>query len=161
MRIVPAIWTRRACVAAALVCGGLALSGALGIAQDALDVREAQATAPASAFGGRRSPSWIRPEPVLRLDGQDGTARIGAFFNARLGELNLLSTSVEVTRLRPLGDGLQLAEVTVKAKGGSAAVQTLAEWVAVNREAIRATSLTVVPVEGEIAATLTVVMVVA
>jgi hypothetical protein len=139
------------------------IAGTIGVIGDALEVRAAQpAGPPAAARPNLGLPSaWRPPTPVLRLDGGDDKAQVGEFFNSQLAILNLRAISIDVTRVRPLGDGLRLAEVTIVAKGTLDATQGLIEWIAVNREALRASAVSIAPAETEATVTLTLLMVVA
>lgn len=87
------------------------------------------------------SPPERALKPLLRRGQATAETAVGEYLNGRLGQMGLAVTSARVTTLRPLGDGLFLAEVEVEARGDAAAAAAAANWVAVNREAVRMSSL--------------------
>ncbi|MNN79664.1 hypothetical protein D3C81_1963270 [compost metagenome] len=78
---------------------------------------------------------------MLRVGAGQPKTAVAELLNSQLGGLGLTLTSVEVSSTRPLGASLRLAEVRVEAKGDAAAAQAAAEWVAINREAVRMKSI--------------------
>ncbi len=137
------LWTNRGAALAAVVLAGVALTSSLAIAKAVLAVGEARADAPASARKPVARPLPATTRPALRRNGASARIAIGEYLNGQLGELGLNVTSVETPAVRPLGGGLHLAEVHVQARGDAAASAAAANWVAVNREAVRLKSLNV------------------
>jgi hypothetical protein len=139
------VWIHRASAFAALVLAGIALTALAAAAGDVITVNRAQADLPAqisSASNGGAS-RWQPLKPLLRRNGAPAKTAIGEYLNGTLGEVGLNISSVETLTVRALGGGLLLAEVQVEARGDATASATAANWVAVNREAVRLKSLVV------------------
>lgn len=135
------LWINRAAAVAAVVLAGIALTSSLAIGRAVLAVGEAR-DGPVPALKPGR-PLSVTARPALRRNGASAQIAVGEYLNGQLGELGLNVISVETPTVRPLGGGLYLAEVHVQARGDAAASAAAANWVAVNREAIRLKSLTV------------------
>lgn len=157
-------WISRGAAAAAVVLAVIALSSMVAIGREVITVDRAKTeglTAAASA-PVRPAPQWKAVRPALRRNGTTAEIAIGEYLNGRLGELGLNVVSVTAPDIRPLGGGLQLAEVHVQARGDAAASAATANWVAVNREAVRLKSLTLgVGPDQEGTCTLVLLMVIA
>jgi hypothetical protein len=136
------IWTRRGAAIATLALGALAI---VSTAHVGVNVWRVQAAESAAARPKRVSTEpateWTTPTPMLRAGAGQPKTAVAELLNSQLGELGLTLTSVEVSSARPLGAGLRLAEVRVEAKGDAAAAQAAAEWVSINREAVRMKSI--------------------
>tara|TARA_R110002051_G_scaffold41530_7_gene86134 strand:- start:19744 stop:20229 length:486 start_codon:yes stop_codon:yes gene_type:complete len=137
-------WLSRALALTAVVCAGLTLSSAVAIISAVVDVGRAKKDPVPTAVSTAITPQpWTSPLPVLRLADRDPKAQIGEYLNGQLGGLGLTLQSVEVTSMRPLGGGLQLALVKIEGRWSIDDGQAAANWVAVNRDAIRLTSMTI------------------
>jgi len=138
------VWISRCAAAASAVLIVVALTSVVAISGEIIAVGRAKADEPAvpQAASARPAPAWKAVRPALRRNGATAEIAIGEYLNGRLGELGLNVVSVTTPSVRPLGGGLQLAEVHVQARGDAAASAAAANWVAVNREAIRLKSLT-------------------
>lgn len=125
-----------------LVLGALVIVSTAHVGVDVWRVQAAEAAAVVPKRAAvPTTTKWTVPLPMLRVGvGQPKTA-IAELLNSQLGGLGFTLTSVEVSSARPLGNGLRLAEVRVEARGDAAAAQAVAEWVAINREAIRMKSI--------------------
>jgi hypothetical protein len=144
------VWIRRFSALGVAVCLLLAVSAATGVVADVLAVKAAEAqlalaATPATAASDK---AWVRPTPLLRLPAGNGTALVGETLNPRLTDLGLAVTQLSVASVKPLGDGLRLAEVRVAGTGDSEVGRALAEWVAVNREALRLQTLSITPAQA-------------
>lgn len=158
------VWLHRGSALAVLIGVSLTVSGTAGIARSLMEVRDAEAATPVAppTAASTTSALWKPPPVALRVQSGDAKASIGEFFNGKLGDLGLLTTSVETTSLRPLGEGLKLVEVTIRAKGRLEAAIDVSNWIAVNREAVRLQSITVSSTDqGEAQLTLVVLTVIA
>lgn len=158
------VWIHRAAALAAVVLVGIALTSVAAIGGDLVAVDRAKAGPPASAPTPvtRAAVPWRPLQPALRRNGATAKIAVGEYLNGQLGQLGLTIVSVETSAVRPLGGGLHLAEVQVQARGDAAASAAAANWVAVNREAIRLKSLVVgVGPDGSGTCTLVLLMVLA
>ncbi len=158
------VWIHRAAALAAIGLGAVALTSAVAIGGDLVAVDRAGADTPASgsAPAGRPAGDWRPLKPVLRRNGAEAKIAVGEYLNGRLSQLGLAIVSVETPSVRPLGGGLHLAEVRVQARGEAAASAAAANWVAVNREAIRLKSLSLgMAPDGTGTCTLVLLMVIA
>ncbi|TPW00751.1 MAG: hypothetical protein FD125_2962 [bacterium] len=158
------VWIHRAAALASLVLAGIALTSVAAIGGDlvAIDRAGADTGIPRPAASAPAAVPWRPLRPAVRRNGASAKIAIGEYLNGQLGQLGLNITSVETPSVRPLGGGLHLAEVRVQARGDGAASAAAANWVAVNREAIRLKSLAVgVGPDGTGTCTLVLLMVIA
>lgn len=158
------VWIHRGTALAAVVLAGIALTAVAAIGVDLIAVDRARAQAPATAasLSTPTAVRWQPLKPAVRRNGAEAKVAVGEYLNGRLGELGLNILSVETPTVRSLGDGLHLAEVRVEARGDAAASAAAANWVAVNRDAVRLKSLTVgVGPDGSGTCTLVLLMVIA
>lgn len=136
------VWIRRCAAVATLALGALAIVSAAQVGVDVWRVRAAETAAVTpNAAAVLATTKWTSPLPMLRVGAGQPKTAVAELLNSQLGGLGLTLTSVEVSSARPLGNGLRLAEVRIEAKGNAAAVQAAAEWVAINREAVRMKSI--------------------
>lgn len=155
------VWIHRAAALATVVFVGIALTALGAAGADLIAVDRAKADTPAGA-SAPAAVRWQPLKPAVRRNGASAKVAIGEYLNGRLGELGLNIISVETPTVRPLGDGLHLAEVRVEARGDAATSAAAANWVAVNREAVRLKSLAVgVGPDGSGTCTLVLLMVIA
>lgn len=158
------LWINRISAAAGVGLLAVAALSAVAIIEDvgavrAASAREGPATAPAAPA---RALDLRSLQPVLRRGEAEAGVAIGEFLNGRLGQLGLNVSAAELVSLRPLGRGLELAEVDVQARGDMAAAAAAASWVAVNRESVRLKALTVGSrPDGEAQVSLVLLMVIA
>lgn len=136
--MMPAITLNRICAASIVICLtamivaiSVMLSNLMGVA--ALS----QAFPPLSSPPSAPRNSWTIPEPAIDIRGGDPRSRIGELLNVALVDLGLSIRRVDVGTIRPLGDGLRLAEVRIVASGEAGALGPLVDWIAVNRDTIR------------------------
>jgi hypothetical protein len=158
------VWIHRAMALASVGLVGVALTAIAAIGGDLVAVDQAKADTPAPVASATAPPAarWRPLKPALRRNGATAKVAVGEYLNGRLGELGLNIVSVETPTVRPLGGGLHLAEVRVEARGAAAASAAAANWVAVNREAVRLQSLAVgVGPDGSGTCTLVLLMVIA
>ena len=158
------IWIQRAAALASVVLAGVALTSVAAISTDliAIDRAKADTVALAPAATAPAAVPWRPLKPAVRRNGASAKIAVGEYLNGQLGQLGLNIVSVETPSVRPLGGGLHLAEVRVQARGDAAASAAAANWVAVNREAVRLKSLTVgVGPDGTGTCTLVLLMVIA
>lgn len=139
------LWINRISAAAGAGLLAVAVLSAVAILDDlgavrAASAREGAATAPAAPGQALDLRSL---QPVLRRGEAEAGVSVGEYLNGRLGQLGLNVSAAELVSLRPLGRGLELAEVNVQARGDMAAAAAAASWVAVNRESVRLKALTV------------------
>lgn len=141
------VWISRGAAGASVVLIAIALSSIVAIGGEVIAVDRAKADDPAIPRANKvePAPAWKAVRPVLRRNGATAEIAIGEYLNERLGELGLNVVSVTSPTVRPLGGGLHLAEVRVQARGDAAASAAAANWVAVNREAIRLKSFAIGP----------------
>lgn len=139
------VWIHRATALASAVLAGIALTSVAAIGGDliAIDRAKADTATPAPTASAPSIVPWRPLKPAVRRNGASAKIAVGEYLNGQLGQLGLNIVSVETPSVRPLGGGLHLAEVRVQARGDGAASAAAANWVAVNREAIRLKSLTV------------------
>ncbi|HYC98455.1 hypothetical protein [Brevundimonas sp.] len=135
------VWIHRGAAIASVVLIGVALTSAVAVGRDVHAVTGARKALQPAASPASVTRAWTPGPPLLRRNGATAEIAIGEYLNGRLGELGLAVTSVEMAELRPLGGGRHLAEVRVLARGDAAASAAAANWVAVNREAVRLKSL--------------------
>ena len=158
------VWVHRAAALAAVLLAGVALTSVATARADLAAVDRAKADTPVPVASATVPPAvrWRPLKPALRRNGASAKIAVGEYLNGQLGQLGLNIVSVETPTVRPLGGGLHLAEVRVQARGDAAASAAAANWVAVNREAIRLKSLTVgVGPDGSGTCTLVLLMVIA
>lgn len=137
-----AVWKNRAAAAAAIVLTGLSLASLVAITTNILAVREAETqAAPDHSKPVTAPPTSGALRPILRRGAATQNIAVGEFLNGRLGELGFSPSSVDTVSVRPLGGGLQLAEVRVQGRGDATAAAAVANWVAVNHEVVRLKSL--------------------
>jgi len=144
MPMMPKLWINRAAGLACVVLAGVALTSAIAVAGDLLAVHDAGRTADAATAGPEptlRAPA--RMKPLLRRGAAAPQVAVNEYLNGKLGTLGLNVVSADVISLRPLGNGLQLAEIRVEANGDAVAAAAAANWAGVNREAVRMTALSV------------------
>lgn len=136
----------RGAALAALALGAVALTSTLAVGRDVRAVAAAGARPPAVADATKAQAAeaapWTPGAPLLRRGGATAEIAIGEHLNGRLAELGLTVLNVDAADPRPLGGGLHLAEVRVHARGDAAASAAVANWISVNREAVRLKSLT-------------------
>lgn len=136
------IWTRRGAAIATLALGALVIISTAHVGVNVWRVRAAEsAAATPRRVSTETTAKWTTPAPMLRVGAGQPKTAVAELLNSQLGGLGLTLTSVEVSSTRPLGAGLRLAEIRVEAKGDAAAAQAAAEWVAINREAVRMKSI--------------------
>lgn len=158
------VWIHRATALASVVLAGIALTSVAAIGGDlvAIDRAKADTGTPAPATSAPSAVGWRPLMPAVRSNGASPKIAVGEYLNGQLGQLGLNIVSVETPSVRPLGGGLHLAEVRVQARGDAAVSAAAANWVAVNREAIRLKSLAVgVGPDGTGTCTLVLLMVIA
>jgi hypothetical protein len=160
------IWINRGAAAACLLLSVLAILSGIAVIGDIAAVHAAERNTPAPAPATIAPPSQPLSsaglKPLLRADASTPEVALGEFLNVRLAELGLLVNGVQAVSVRPLGGGLKLAEVRITGTAEAADVASVANWVAVNREAVRLKSLSVDPgVEGRGACTFVLLMVIA
>ncbi len=139
------VWIHRAAALASVLLAGIALTSVAAIGGDLVAIDRAKADT-ASSTPAASTPSavpWRPLKPAVRRNSASAKIAVGEYLNGQLGQLGLNIVSVETPSVRPLGGGLHLAEVRVQARGDGAASAAAANWVAVNREAVRLKSLTV------------------
>ena len=156
------VWINRAAAAACVLLLGLAFASAVAIGGDVAAVNAARRTdAPPPATGSSMTaPAALKP--LLRANAATPNVAVGEFINLRLGDLGLFVSAVDVASVRPFGNGLKLAEVRVTAAGSLSDIASVANWVAINREAVRLKSMTVEQgADGRGGCTLVLLMVVA
>lgn len=158
------VWIRRGAALATVVLAGLAIASTVSAAGDMMVVSKARSeatVAPASKTASATR-AWRAPPPALRVGRSEPKIAIGEYLNGYLGELGLNLTVVETATVRPLGNGLRLAEVRIEARGDAAATAAAINWIAVNREVVRLKSLSMsVGPDDEGLCTLVLLMVVA
>ncbi|QDH72312.1 hypothetical protein [Brevundimonas sp. M20] len=160
--MIPPVWFRRAAAVAAVGLGLVTLASLIAVVGDVMAVRAARAGAPVSASPPAQSPRPPSLHPLVRAPGTDPETAIAEYLNVRLGELGLLVNGADTVSVRPLGGGLKLAEMRITGSGDALAVGSVANWVAVNREAVRLESLVLARgAEGRGQVTLVLLMVVA
>lgn len=136
------VWIRRGAAMATLALGALAIASTVHVVVEVWRVRAAEAAAVTPKRDAvAPTTKWTAPVPMLRVGAGQPKTAIAELLNSQLGGLGLTLTSVEVSSARPLGNGLRLAEVRIEARGDAAAAQAAAEWVAINREAVRMKSI--------------------
>lgn len=136
------VWIKRGAALATLALGALAIVSTAQVGVDVWRVRAAEAAAVTpKRVAVTPTTKWTAPVPILRVGAGQPKTAVAELLNSQLGGLGLTLTSVEVSSARPLGNGLRLAEVRVEARGDAAAAQAAAEWVAINREAVRMKSI--------------------
>lgn len=135
------VWIHRAAAVATIGLAGMTLASVVSIYDDLQAVAAARDRTPSVRLAAKSSASWASGRPLLRRNGANAQIAVGEYLNSRLGEFGLAVVSAETATPRPLGGGLHLAEVRVQARGDAAAVAAMANWVAVNREAVRLKSL--------------------
>lgn len=158
------VWFHRVAALAAVLLAGIALTSVAAAGGDLVAVNRAEIDTPTPAASATAPPAvgWRPLKPALRRNGAATKVAVGEYLNGRLGELGLNIVSVETPTVRPLGGGLHLAEVVLQARGDAAASAAAANWVAVNREAVRLKALTVgVGPDGSGTCSLTLLMVIA
>ena len=158
------VWIHRAAALASVVLAGIALTSVAAIGGDlvAIDRAKADTAIPAPAASVTSTARWRPLKPAVRRNGASTKIAVGEYLNGQLGQLGLNIVSVETPSARPLGGGLHLAEVRVQARGDAAASAAAANWVAVNRDAIRLKSLAVgIGPDGTGTCTLVLLMVIA
>lgn len=140
MRLIQAPWPHRLAGAGILVLTIVSLISITSAVGDVLAVEQAkrQLGTPSPAA----SPAaWQQPVPLMQIGDGDAKALLGERLATEIRNAGLATTEVELTSLRPLGGGLQLAQVSVTATGEAPALMALANWVAVNRSAVRMLAL--------------------
>lgn len=139
------VWIHRAAAFASLVLAGIVLTSVAAIGGDlvAIDRAKADTASPAPAAAATSAVPWRPLKPAVRRNGASAKIAVGEYLNGQLGQLGLNIVAIETPSVRPLGGGLHLAEVRVQARGDGAASAAAANWVAVNREAVRLKSLAV------------------
>lgn len=139
------VWISRGAAGASVALIVIALSSIVAIGGEVIAVDRAKADGPTiqPAITARPASAWKAVRPALRRNGATAEVAIGEYLNGHLGELGLNVVSVTAPTVRPLGGGLHLAEVRVQARGDAAASAAAANWVAVNREAVRLKSLAI------------------
>lgn len=157
------LWVRRGAAVAVAACAVLAVTSIVGIADDLGAVRDAGASETAEPKTGTTTAPgrWAAPKPVLRV-GANSRAALDEYLNGQLGPLGLTITSITPSIIRPLGGGLNLAEVRIEARAEAPAAAAVAQWVAVNREAVRMKSLSMgIGADGDGVATVVLLVVTA
>ncbi|HYC74686.1 hypothetical protein [Brevundimonas sp.] len=136
------LWLNRGAALAAVGLTLVALTSALAAGRDLRAVTTAGDRPGGAPITADKAAPWTPGRPLLRRNGATAEIAIGEHLNGRLAELGLTVLAVDASNLRPLGGGLHLAEVRVQALGDAAASAAVANWIAVNREAVRLKSLT-------------------
>lgn len=143
--MMPKLWINRAAALACVALAGVALASVIAVAGDVLAVHDASRAvaeaAPPTPSTTPRPPTGLKP--LLRRGAAAPEVAVNEYLNGALGELGLNVVSAETVSLRPLGNGLRLAEIRVEATGDVVAAAGAANWVGVNREAVRMTSLSI------------------
>lgn len=140
MRLIQAPWSHRLAGAGVVILAIVSLISIGSAVGDVLAVEQAkrQLGTPSPAA----SPAaWQQPVPLMQIGDGDAKALLGERLATDIRNAGLATTEVELTSLRPLGGGLQLAQVSVTATGEAPALMALANWVAVNRSAVRMVTL--------------------
>jgi hypothetical protein len=161
--MIPPVWKNRLAATAAVGLIGLSIPPLIKTVGAVLAVHDAEAGA-AEAFQpvptAVPTPDTLRP--VLKRGAATPDIAIGEYLNARLADMGYVTTAVQVVSVRPLGRGLQLAEVRLEGAGDAASLAAVANWVGVNRDAVRLKSLsTTQGPDGSARSTLVLLMVIA
>ncbi|WP_374596958.1 hypothetical protein [Brevundimonas sp.] len=161
--MISTVWKNRLAAAAVVGLIGLSLPPLVKAIGAVLAVREAEASATEAAQtvpAAAPIPATLRP--LLKRGAATPEIAIGEYLNLRLSDLGYSATAVQVVSARPLGRGLQLAEVRLEGAGDVAALAAVANWVGVNRDAVRLKSLsTTQGPDGSARSTLVLLMVIA
>jgi hypothetical protein len=137
-----ALWGRRIAALAALGLAGLCIASVIAVTGDVLEVRNARASVPDIVRSADAPAASASLRPMVQVRAGNPETAIGEYLNTRFGDLGLLVNGATVVSLRPLGRGLRLAEVRVSGSGDATAAGSIANWIAVNREAVRLKALT-------------------
>lgn len=158
-----AVWKNRLAAGAVIGLIALSLPALIRILGDVGAVREAEARAAEAVQAIPAAPPVPQAlQPILRRGATAADVAVGEYLNGRLSELGFGTTAVQVVSVRPLGRGLQLAEVRVEGSGDLASVAAVANWVAVNQEAVRLKSLSTSQTpDGAVRSSLVLLMVIA
>lgn len=155
------LWTRRSAALGVIACTIVSLIALTGLVDDLGAVRSAsvaEADALGAPVGGGLR--WVEPKPVIRA--ANPKIAIDEYLNGQLGPLGLTLLSITPSSVRSLGGGLKLAEVRIEARTDGSAAQAVAQWAAVNREAVRMKSFSMgVGADGEGVVTIVLLMVIA
>ena len=140
MRLIPPPWPHRLAGAGVVVLAIISLVSIISAAGKLLEVQQAkgQLGTPSPAA---TTAAWRQPIPLMQIGDGDAKALLGERLATEIRNAGLATTEVELASLRPLGGGLRLAEVKVTATGEAPALMALANWVAVNRAAVRMVAL--------------------
>ena len=153
------VWVRRAFACVAVVSAMAGLAATFYIVDDVHAVAVAKGPEATARPAASRA-TWTSPKPVLRGAANPATA-VNEYLNGQLGPLGLEIISIGQPSIRPLGDGLKLAEMRVEARAEAPAATAVAQWVAVNRDAVRMKSMSLgVGSDGDGVATIVLLVVV-
>lgn len=142
MSLMSPLSIRRLLALGAVVFCCFALLGLWRIASSVGEVMQAQREAAAAlvAIEAEVPPDWSSPAPLLRLE-SNAAQPVEAWLNSELGRFDLLISDVEIASVRPLGEGLRLAEVRFSAAGSVDGMLTMLQWSSVNRDGLRLVSV--------------------
>lgn len=161
--MISAVWKNRLAAAAVVSLIGLSLPPLIEAVGAVLAVGEAEASAAEAAQTVPAAPSVPGTlRPILKRGAATPEIAIGEYLNLRLSDMGYAATVVQVVSARPFGRELQLAEVRLEGAGDAAALAAVANWVGVNRDAVRLKSLsTTQGPDGSARSTLVLLMVIA
>lgn len=136
------LWLNRGLATLILGCIFLSLAGLVSIFDNLSAVDQArEPLVSADLPRATSSNATVVAKPALRAGVGEPSVAIGEYLNGQLGSLGLSITTITVPSVRPLGGGVRLAEVRVQTKAQADQIAALAQWAAVNHEAIRLKSV--------------------
>lgn len=133
------------CVALALAAAMVSVSALAGIVGDQQALGQARTALPPAQAPTGRPAGWTMPAPLVRSTPAQRASELNEALTGQFARMELELVGIHERSRRVLGDGLQLVEVEVQARGEVSDAYRLIAWAAVNREAMRLVSVSANP----------------
>lgn len=133
------------CAAFALAAAVVSVWALAGVAGNQQALGQARAALPPAETQPAQPASWTMPSPLVRTAPAQRQAALTAALTSQFAQMELEIVGINERGRRTLGEGLQLVEVEVQARGEVSDAYSLIAWAAVNREAVRLVSASTNP----------------
>lgn len=133
------------CATLALAAAAVSVWALAGVVGDRQALEQARAALPPVEAPPAQPAGWATPAPLVRSAPAQRSSGLNETLSGQFARMELEIVGIHERSRRALGDGLQLVEVEVQARGEVGDAYRLIAWAAVNREAMRLVSVSANP----------------